>query len=82
MTAKKKMYEELWIKIRDLVRSITKNLDNYDEKYIKTKFDSDDELSLNKRLEIPIMTIVVRAVFLTNNKYFPQVFLDECLYEI
>ena len=76
------MYEELWIKIRDLIRSITKNLDNYDEKYIKTKFDSDDELSLNKRLEIPIMTIVVRAVFLTNNKYFPQVFLDECLYEI
>ena len=76
------MYEELWIKIRDLVRSITKNLDNYDEKYIKTKFDSDDELSLNKTVEIPIMTIVVRAVFLTRNKYFPQVFLDECLYEI
>ena len=76
------MYEELWIKIRDLIRSITKNLDNYDEKYIKTKFDSDGEFSLNKTVEIPIMTIVVRAVFLASNKYFPQVFLDECLYEI
>ena len=76
------MYEELWIKIRDLIRSITKNLDNYDEKYIKTKFDLDDEFSLNKTVEIPIMTIVVRAVFLASNKYFPQVFLDECLYEI
>ena len=36
--------------------------------YIKFKFDSDDELSLNKTVGIPIMTIVVRAVFLENNK--------------
>ena len=39
-----KKYEELWIKIRDLIRSITKNLDDYDEKYMKIKFDSDDNL--------------------------------------
>ena len=74
-----KKYEELWIKIRDLIRSITKNLDDYDEKYIKIKFDSADELPLNKIIEIPIMTIAVRAV--VNNKYYPQVFLDECLYK-
>ena len=41
---KMKKYEELWIKIRDLIRSITKNLDDYDEKYMKIKFDSDDNL--------------------------------------
>ena len=39
-----KKYEEQWIKIRDLIRSITKNLNNYDEKYIKIKFDSDGKL--------------------------------------
>ena len=39
-----KNYEEMWIKIRDLIRSITKNLDDYDEKYMKIKFDSDDNL--------------------------------------
>ena len=49
---------------------------------MKIKFDSDDELPLNQIIEIPIMTIVVRAVFLENNKCYPQVFLDECLYEI
>ena len=27
------------------------------------------------------MVIVVRAIFYENNKYYPQVFLDECLYE-
>ena len=35
-----KNYEELWNKIRDLIRSITKNADDYDEKYIKIKFNS------------------------------------------
>ena len=77
-----KKYEELWSKIRDLIRSITKNSDDYDEKYMKIKFNSDDELPLNKTIEIPTMTIVVRAVFHENNKYYPQVFLDECLYKL
>ena len=61
------------MKIRDLIRSITKNSDDYDEKYMKIKFNSGDELSLNKTIEIPIMTIVIRAVFHGNNKYYPQV---------
>ena len=69
-----KKYEELWIKIRDLIRSITKNLDDYDEKHMKIKFDSDDNLSLNKTIQILIVTIVIRAVFLENNRYYPQVF--------
>ena len=48
---------------------------------MKIKFNSDDELALNKTIEIPSMIIVVRAVFYENNKYYPQVFLDECLYK-
>ena len=71
-----KKYEELWIKIRDLIRSITRNSD---EKYMKIKFSSDDELSVNKTIEIPAMTVVVTAIFLENNKYYQEVFLDEYL---
>ena len=70
-----KRCEELWSKIRDLIRSVTKNLDDYDEKFMKIKFNSDEELPLNKTIEISSMTIVVRTIFLENNKY-PQVFLD------
>ena len=77
-----KKYEELWIKIRDLIRSITKNLDDFDEKYMKIKFDLDSNLPLNKTIETPVVTIVVRAVFHENNKYYPQVFLYECLCKI
>ena len=31
-------------------------------------------------IEIPSMVIAVTAVFHENNKFYPQVFLDECLY--
>ena len=41
--------EELWSKIRDLISSVTKHLDDYDEEYMKIKFNSDDELPLKKR---------------------------------
>ena len=34
-----KKYKELWIKIRDLIRSIKKNLDDYDKSYMKIKVD-------------------------------------------
>ena len=61
---------------------MTKNLDDYDENYMKIKFSLDEELSLNKMIEIPSMIIVVRAVFHENNKYYPQVSLDECLYKL
>ena len=45
---KAKENEKLWSKIRDLSRPITKNSDGYDKKYIKIKFNLDDELPLNK----------------------------------
>ena len=48
---------------------------------MKIKFSSDDELPLNKTIKIPAMTIVVRVAFHENNKFCPQVFLDECLYK-
>ena len=66
----------------ELIRSLTKNSDDYDENYMKIKFNSDDKLPLNKTIEIPRMIIVVRAIFLENNKYYPLVFLDECLYKL
>ena len=62
--------------------SVTKESNYYDEKYIKIKLDSDDKLSLTKTIEIPVMVIIVRDIFYKNNKYYPQVFLDERLYNI
>ena len=68
-------------KVRDLIRSLTKDSDDYDKKYMKIKFKSDDELPQNKTIEIFTMAIVVGAVFHENIKYYPQVFLDKYRYK-
>ena len=49
---------------------------------MKMKLNSDDELTLNKTIEIPTMAIIARAIFYENNKYYPQVLLDEYLYKL
>ena len=49
---------------------------------MKIKFNSDDNLSLNKQLKFLRVTIIVRNVFEEDGRYYPQVFLDECLYEV
>ena len=49
---------------------------------MKIKFYTDDDLPLNKPLKFPTMTIVVRSVFEEDDKYYLQVYLDECLYEL
>ena len=72
----------MWIKIIGLIRSIAKNIDDFDEQCIKIKFNSDHNLHLNKTVEISIVRIVVGAVFHENNKYYPQTFLDESPYKI
>ena len=72
MKAKKKLknMKKLSSIIKNLIRSITKNSDDYDEKFVKTKFNSDDELRLNKMIEIPSLIIIDTAVFAMHNHWF------------
>ena len=77
-----KKYEDFWNKIGDFIRSITKNSDNYDEKYLKIKFNSDDKLLLNNTVEIYNVTIVIRVISYENDKYHLQVFLKKLLYKL
>ena len=54
----------------------------YAKDYMKIKFDSDDNLPLNKILRFRVLTIIIRNIFEKDGKYYPQIFLDDCLYEI
>ena len=49
---------------------------------MKIKFDSGVSLPLNKTVKLHNMTIIVRSVFGENGKCYPNVILDECLYEL
>ena len=55
-----KRYEELWSKMKDLIRLVIKNSDGYHKKkYMRIKFNSDYELPVNKTIEILTIAIVV-----------------------
>ena len=49
---------------------------------MKIKFNSDDSLKLNKTLKIHNLTIIIRSVFEEGDKFYPQVYFKECLYEL
>ena len=52
------------------------------KKFVKIKFNSDDNLPLNQMLKFNMLTVVVMSLFEEDSKYYLQVFLDECLYEV
>ena len=49
---------------------------------MKIKFDTDDNLRLNKIPKLYNMTIIIRSVFEEDSKFFSQIYLDECSYEL
>ena len=51
------------------------------KKITKTGVNTDDDLSLNKELKFPTLTIIIRCVFQEDQNLYPQIYLDECLYE-
>ena len=68
--------------IRDKIKDINNDDCDYEKDYIKIKFNPDDNLPLNKPLNFHNMTITIRSVFEEDGKLYPQVFLDDTLYEL
>ena len=75
-------YTKFWDEIKYHIQTINVGKSSeYEKDYMKIKFNSDDDLHLNKILKLHMLTIIVRSVFEEDGKYYPQVFLDDCLYE-
>ena len=69
--------------IKSCIEKINNNRSaEYEKDYMKIKFNSDDKLPLNKQLKFLSVTIVTRSVFEDDGKYYPQAFLNDCLYEL
>ena len=69
--------------IKNCIEKINNNKsEEYEKDYMKIKFNSDDNIPLNKQLKFHSVTIVIRSVFEEDGKYYPQAFLDDCLYEL
>ena len=55
---------------------------DYEKDYMKIKFNSDDDLALNKPLKFHLMTITIRSVFEEDSNFYLQLFLDDTFYEL
>ena len=53
----------------------------YDKDYMKIKFESNNIFPTDKDVNIHLSTIVIRAIFTKDGKYYPQLFLDNGLYK-
>ena len=49
---------------------------------MKIKFNSDEDLPLNKPLKFNEMNIIIRSAFEEDGKLYPQVFLDDALHKV
>ena len=77
-----KKYNDVFNRIRDKIKELSSDKCDYEKDYMKFKFDSDDNLPLNKQLKFHNITITIRSVFEKDAKLYPQVFLDDALYEL
>ena len=77
-----KKYNDVFNGIRNKIKKISGDECDYEKDYMKIKFNSDDDLPLNKQLKFHLMTITIRSVFEEDGKLYPQVFLDDALYEL
>ena len=78
-----KKYRELWDGFKNETETINGGKKGkYGKDFIKTKFDTEDDLPLNKPLKRRMLTKIVKSVFEEDSNFYPQLYLDECLYEL
>ena len=77
-----KKYSDVWSGSKNKVVKISVGEWDYEKDFLKIKINSDDDFPLKKSLKFHMMTIIMRSVFEEYGALYPQVFLDDALYEL
>ena len=76
-------YEEVFSGIKKEIETINSGKELiYEKNYARIGVNTDDDVPLNKLLKFPTLTIIIRCIFQNGEKLYPQIYLDECLYEL
>ena len=76
-------YEEVWSGIISEIKTLNGGKEMFYEKnYARIGINTDDDLPLNKHLKFLTLAIIIRCVLQNGKKLYPQIYLDECLYEL
>ena len=76
-------YEEVFSGIISEIKTLNSGKKLFYEKnYTRIGVNTDDDLSLNNPLKLPTLTIIIGCILQKGKKLYPQIYLDECLYEL
>ena len=75
-----KKYTELWDGIKSLIKKIDDKPGEYEKDFMNIKFNSGDNLPLNKILKLHMLTVIVRFVFQEENNYIHKfLWMNVCM---
>ena len=76
-------YDEVFSEIKKEIETINSGKELiYEKNYAKIGVNTDDDVPLNKQLKFLTLTIIIICIFQKGNELDPQVYLDECLYQL
>ena len=75
-------YEEVFSGIKSEIETFNSGKESfYEKKHTKIGVNTDNNLPLNKQLKFSTLTIIIRCILRKGKKLYPQIYLDEYLYE-
>ena len=77
-----KKYNDVLNGIKNKIKEVDDSEFDYEKDYMKIKFNSDNNLPLEKPLKFRLLTITIRSGFEEGGKFYPQLFLHDTLYQL
>ena len=78
-----KEYENVWSEMKSEIKRISGGEEVFYEKsYCKVCINTEDDFPLKESLKFLTLTVNINLVLQANNKLYPQIYLDECFYEL
>ena len=74
-------FDNLWSHIEQIINPNKFNNNNNIKNYDKLRFNSDIDLPTDTLIEFRSLIINFSCVIEKDGKYYPEIYLDECLYE-
>ena len=78
-----KKYKEVWEGVKKEIETINDaEKIEYGKDFRKIRFESNDNLPLNKPIKLRLLTIIIKSGFSEDGKFYPQLFLGDALFEL
>ena len=72
-------FENVFKNIRAKIEENTGGIVQFVKNYTSIKFESNDDLPVYNIVDMHLITIIIRSAFAQNDKFCPQLFLDDAL---